>query len=121
MKVSDLTPYQKDMICNGCGSSKAIIRPPRAKFFRVVCDKHDLGYYLGWTEKHREKRDSKLKKDMFGVVNEEFKSGFWAWFNRRRYYTWCRAYYLAVRWQGKKHFYYGDGPQELPQLNEDKK
>lgn len=115
MKVSDLTPYQKDVICNGCGSSKSIIKPPRAKFFIDACNLHDLGYYLGFTEEHRDKRDKELKDNMFKTVNSQFpQTGFINWVNRRRYYTWCRIYYHSVKWQGKKHFYYGVTGQKLP-------
>jgi len=115
MNVSDLTPYQYDKICNGCGSSKTWIRPPKARFFRKPCDNHDLGYYLGYNETHRKEDDTKLKQEMFCLVNYKFhKKGIKNWLNRRRYYTWCRLYYHGVRWQGYKHFYYSDKPQKLP-------
>ena len=110
MTPYDLTQFQYDLICNGCGAKGAKIRPPRHEFFRVCCDYHDLDYYVGWTEEHRREADLKLKQKMFAIVNRNFSG----WFNRRRYYTWCRAYYLAVRWFGKKHFQFGGGPQSLP-------
>ena len=100
VKFNDLTEIQKDYLCNGCGGKGGIVTPPHAVFFKASCDHHDFNYFRGMTKTDRKKADDQFFDAMKIDVNDRIKG----WWQRRRYFTWCRLYYLAVRCVGWKFF-----------------
>ena len=109
-RYRNLTERQKSEICNGCGGKGGIVTPPHAKLFKEECNQHDFNYFLGYNEEHRLKADRQLQSAMLAKVSTM------AWYNKLRYWPWCRLYYRAVRIVGKKFFYYGNKEQEVPNI-----
>ena len=98
----DLTPAQRQEICNGCGGKGGIVKPPHRIFFRTSCNHHDYGYWKGCTEADRKAADQMLRKKM----NEDVAT--LPWLKRIRYRPWCWVYYMAVRAAGGRFFHYAD-------------
>lgn len=98
----DLTPAEKQEICNGCGGKGGIVKPPHKIFFKVSCNHHDYGYFKGCTEEDRLAAD----KMLYTLMLEDCAS--LPWYQWVRYRPWCWLYYRAVRAIGKKFFYYGE-------------
>lgn len=97
----DLTPGERQEICNGCGGKGGLVKPPHRIFFQASCDHHDYGYWKGCTEADRKNADQMLYKMMKKDVATL------PWYNKIRYRPWCWLYYVAVRGIGRKFFYYG--------------
>ena len=112
MRYLDLSPEQKQALCNGCGGKGGWIKPPYADFFKEQCNWHDFNYFLGFTEKHRAKADNQLRLAMQAKIME---LPLWKRIIMR---PWCNTYYLAVRISGSKYFYYGDKEQEVTIMKE---
>jgi len=102
----DLTEYQKDMICNGCGGKGGWVKPPHAAFFKTSCNHHDYGYWKGCTEEFRKACDKKLRSSMAADCKRL------SIIKKIRYIPWCELYYLAVRIKGKSFFHYGYRQQD---------
>ncbi len=62
IRFKDLTPKQKDYICNGCGG-KGFIKAPKFLEF-ACCDHHDFNYWLGFTKADRKKADVQFLEAM---------------------------------------------------------
>lgn len=101
VKFSELTQYQIEVICNGCGGKGSLIQPPYAIFFETSCNHHDYKYWVGGTEDDRKYADKELLKMMLKDCQRL------SWFKRVRYKPWCYLYYTAVRCGGSKYFHYG--------------
>jgi hypothetical protein len=99
-KYEDLTPEEKELICNGCGGKGGFVKPPHALFFAASCNHHDYGYWKGCVESDREDCDLKFYEAMI----EDCKT--LNWFEWLRYRPWAYFYYKAVRMFGDKYFHY---------------
>ena len=105
MLYSDLTPEQKDKICNGCGVKGLFIKVPDF-LFKASCDHHDYLYYCGYSEADRKKADDSFYKFMrVDIKNAKI-------YLKPFYHIWAFFYYLAVRTFGKKYFYYANSYKE---------
>ncbi len=71
MSYRGYSDIQVESMSNGCGSQNKFLkwlRPPHGKFFKPDCDKHDVDYSIGGTEKHRLLADQSLKIRMVGRI-----------------------------------------------------
>jgi hypothetical protein len=109
IRFRDLTPTQKTIICNGCGGKGGVLNPPDFLFV-ASCDHHDFNYWLGFTEKHREKADVQFYEAMLIDANNG------PWYKRWWLRIMARTYYCAVRKFGAKNFYYADKERTLEDL-----
>jgi len=107
MRYKDLTEAQRLEVCNGCGGKGGLVKPPHHHFFKEECNHHDFNYFLGFLEEHRKKADKQLLEAMYKKVQTL------SWYNRLRYYPWCKLYYIGVRTSGAKYFYYSDKEQSI--------
>jgi hypothetical protein len=114
IRFRDLTPEQKDFICNGCGGKGGWIQPPNF-FFKADCNHHDFNYWLGCTEADRKTAD----KQFHAAMREDVKSQ--PWYKRPLFYVIAWTYYRAVRFSGKKFFYYGPSMRTKEDLLEQMK
>jgi hypothetical protein len=114
IRFKDLTEEQKKFICNGCGGKGGSIQPPNF-FFKADCNHHDFNYFLGFTEAHRKEADYQFWCAMKEDVRNQH------WWKRPFFYTMAYTYYRAVRWCGKKFFYYGTQERTLEDLQEQMK
>lgn len=110
VKYEDLTPGQKEEICNGCGGKGGWIKPPHRIFFKASCNHHDYGYWKGGSELDRLEADKMLYKSMV----KDCKT--LPWYQWVRYRPWCWAYYKGVRIAGWKFFYFSE-KKRYPELN----
>ena len=101
LKYRDLTPEQKDKICNGCGGKGGFINPPEF-LFHASCNKHDSLYSIGGSEEDREEADKTFYKLMKLDISKEPNR-----FKRYYYSAWAYTYYKAVRKFGYEFFSYG--------------
>lgn len=96
IRYRDLTEEQKALICNGCGPKGGWVPVPEF-FMHANCDHHDFNYWIGCTEKDRNKADRQFYKEA------------------RRDARWnpvklslALTYFLAVRFFGAVCFHYAD-------------
>jgi len=99
VKYEDLTDIDKAILgLNGCGSKS--FRVPNF-FFEADCNHHDYGYWIGCTEADRKICDDKfyeaMKRDVARLP----------WYKKFHYIT-AYIFYLAVRLNGSRYFWYGD-------------
>ena len=95
IRFRDLTDYQRQMICNGCGPKGGIIPVPQF-LFHASCDHHDFNYFVGGHRFQRKKADLQFYREMLK------DAGIDPW-----YRFWAQVYYRAVRWFGIFHFHWG--------------
>jgi hypothetical protein len=50
---------------NGCGSARGILRPPYARQYSNICNRHDIRYMCGWSIFDKLKADFILFAEMF--------------------------------------------------------
>ena len=100
LKYKDLTPEQKDKICNGCGGKGGFINPPEF-LFHASCNHHDYLYFIGGSELDRTKADNVFYKYMKLDVAREMNK-----YKRVYCSIWAYTYYKAVRLFGYKYFNY---------------
>lgn len=127
MHYSDLTPQQKEYICNGCGGKGGWIKPPDF-IFLASCNHHDFKFWLGHTLEHFYKANKDfytwMKKDIESIAF--YKDGM-NWIERTisiskvtikksHYHIWAYAYYQAVNIGGKKYFHFADTCKTLADL-----
>ena len=77
MPYKGYTDEQVEDMSNGCGSQVWYLRwliPPHGKFFKTACDKHDVDYNVGGTEKDRLEYDQDLKDRMCKKNRQYFKN-----------------------------------------------
>lgn len=60
VRYSDLTEYEKCIICNGCGGKGSWVRPPNGYKYKLFCDQHDFNYQLGGSLYDKIKSDVQL-------------------------------------------------------------
>lgn len=109
LKYSDLTPQQKDKICNSCGGKGGLINPPNF-IFKASCNHHDFYYWRGCTNSDRKKADKAFYRYMRLDIQEA------KWYLKPYYHQWALAYYLAVRLFGSKYFYYSEKMRTLADI-----
>ena len=95
IRFRDLTDYQRQMICNGCGPKGGIIPVPEF-LFHASCDHHDFNYWVGGNRFQRKKADLQFYKEM---VRDAEGNGY--------YKFWAKVYYRAVRWFSAPYFHWG--------------
>ena len=97
-----LTDEQIKKLSNGCGGKGSIVPTPQF-LFRASCDKHDVLYTIGGTEKDRRNADEAFYRYMKIDVDMQNR-----WVKRKWYAIIAYTYYKVVRWMGKKYFRYGE-------------
>ena len=119
-KFKDLTPDEKQEICNGCGPKGGFKVPDFV--FKESCDHHDYNYFLGYKEKHRKKADSQFYEAIKDQINNyqlycKKTSGFWIYQVDKLDCLGMRIagyiYYKSVRIGGSGSFHYGIKEQEF--------
>lgn len=85
VRFRHLTPYQKEIICNGCGPKGGPVKPPDF-LFRASCNHHDFNYWLGCNKLHRKKADLQFYREMLKDAGAN-----------KYYKFWAKCYYRAVR------------------------
>lgn len=90
-----------DVISNGCGGKGSVIDPPDGKY-GGCCDRHDLLYTIGGSEKERHFADGEFLVDMIRIGVRE-KAGIRRFF----YLLTALLYFYAVHLAGKRFFRYG--------------
>lgn len=116
LRYSDLTPFQKKSICNGCGGKGGWFNPPEF-LFHASCNQHDFYYWRGGDETDRKEADETFYKFMKKDVSEA------KWFRKPFYGIAAYTYYKSVRVFGKKFFNYCDSQKtkenvvELSEVN----
>jgi len=108
-RLRDLTTEQIELLSNGCGGKASIIPVPEF-CFHASCDKHDVLYTIGGTQKDKEKADGTFYRYMLlDVANEDNR------LKRIYYRMWAYVYRRMVGKHGKKFFSYGE-PKTLEDL-----
>lgn len=110
MKFSELTPREVAAICNGCGGKGGWVRPPQFRF-RADCNHHDFHYWRGGSERDRRKADRQFLLSMIGDSLELR--------GPRQFFHILAAivYYNAVRFCGRKFFFYTRYPRNRAALD----
>lgn len=111
LKYNQLNKHQKEFIANGCGGKGGWINPPEF-LFHTSCNHHDFRYWRGCTEEDRKKTDEEFYKWMKKDI-QEYKLSF---FKILHYKLWAWTYYKAVRFAGKKFFYYASKQKTMEDL-----
>lgn len=101
----DLTPSEKQEICNGCGGKGGIVKPPYAAMFKTSCNHHDYGYFKGCTRLDRLKNDLNL---FWFLLKDSWSFGFKKPHKVIYFSIWAALYFIGVRLVGWKFFYYGE-------------
>jgi len=109
LEFDDLTPLQKDILCNGCGPKGGI--PVPEFVFAESCDRHDFDYWLGHTEFDRLRADWRFRAAMMA------DAGRCPWWSRWWYRWVADVYYRAVRRWGASAFYYGPSYRTRAELD----
>lgn len=104
VRYRDLTPEQKSIMCDGCGTKGGWIPVPQW-IFTASCDIHDFNYWLGYREEDREKADRQFYEAMVSDANT------YGFIKKTFYKSQAWLYYKAVRLLGAKHFTYSDHEQ----------
>jgi len=114
VRFRDLAPLERDLICNGCGPKGGKVPVPEF-MFTASCDHHDFNYWIGHTERDREKADWQF----YLALREDAKRAPWysRWWHRMMAWT----YYLAVRAFGESSFHYGPRPRTREDLDRELK
>lgn len=100
---SDLSEYDKKLICNGCGPKKCKHKFPDY-IFTKACNEHDFRYWRGGNEMDRTEADVKLLFSMIDSIRNTRNLGF----KRTIYYfLWASVYYLSCAIGGWSFFLYG--------------
>ena len=102
LKYSETTIEDRAKICNGCGGKGGWFNPPEF-LFHASCNQHDFYYWRGGDEIARKEADKAFYR--FMKVDAEEAGGF---LKRKFHRVMAWIYYRAVRWSGKKFFYYGE-------------
>lgn len=99
-RYRNLTPEQREKLCNGCGPKGGWIPVPEFRF-SASCDQHDMNYIIGGEEADRLKADfefySAMKNDIMRLP----------WYRKPGAHIIAWTYYRAVRLCGKTCFHYG--------------
>ena len=117
MRYSDLTPYQKQIICNGCGPKGLFIPVPQFIFF-ASCNHHDFKYWRG--AGFGFKRLARLKADQqfYSKMLDDIEGA--PFLKQSKYYLWAYRYFKMVRAFGWMFFNWGN-PKNQDDLNKIKK
>jgi hypothetical protein len=110
LRYHELTPFQKKHIANGCGGKGGFIKPPDF-IFKASCNQHDFYYWRGHNEADREKAD----KEFYKMMKEDIAKVS-SYLKKAHYHIWAYAYYKAVRFGGKKYFYYAPVQKNMKDL-----
>jgi hypothetical protein len=95
-------------LCNGCGGKGGVKAP--SFFFKANCNHHDYNYWLGYKEEDRAKADLQFYEAMKEDCADQ------KWYNRWWAYAVAFSYYQAVRFFGKKYFYYSNKPRTFEEF-----
>lgn len=105
IRFRNLTDYQKEIICNGCGPKGLIIKVPDFLFL-ASCNHHDFNYWIGCSRKDRAKAD-------YEFLTWSLKDAG----NSKYYRFWAKCYYYAVRWFGWLFFHWARKERDRDDLN----
>ena len=112
VRFRDLTPLERDMICNGCGPKGGVVPVPEWTF-TACCDHHDFQYWIGHREEDRLRADQQFYRAM---IRDTMRKSRWTrWWYRMMAWT----YYKAVRRWGASSFYYGPAERTREDLDEE--
>lgn len=103
VRFRHLTEEQRDAICNGCGGKGGFIKPLYSKLFHLVCQQHDLNYYIGHTWLDKIKADWQL----FCGCLRKVRTLNVGTLERNHLYFWCVTYFIGVSFFGHRYFYFG--------------
>lgn len=109
LKYENLSDEEIDFIADGCGSKSGLIDVPDF-VYRDSCQKHDVMYWRGGTEKDRKKADEEFYRDMMDDASDA------SWFLRAFYKSLAWVYYQSVRLFSKSFFHYADKPRTYEDL-----
>ncbi len=101
LKFSDLTEEEVELITNGCGNKKGVIRAP-SFIFLASCNHHDFNYKLGYREKDRKRADEQF----YAAMKVDFKR--YSGYKRVWFKIWALMYFISVRSFGSWFFNYLD-------------
>jgi hypothetical protein len=101
IRYNNLTQFQKNIICNGCGGKGSILKAPKW-LFNASCNRHDFNYWIGCKESDRLKADRQFLKAMRIDISEMF------FLLKLIRHLEAQLFYFFVRKFGKKFFYYGE-------------
>ena len=94
-----LTDWQRDQLCNGCGRKGGLAKPPDF-IFRADCNRHDFEYWVGGGVLDRLKSDLKFLARMLLRTCARAES----WWQLVQWVGVAISYFTAVRWFGWSAF-----------------
>jgi hypothetical protein len=101
IRYNNLTQFEKEVICNGCGPKGLFWKPPQFRF-KASCNHHDFQYWLGCNKQQRKKADLQFLLALLEDVRDFYGPGL-----QPKYKKIALAYYSAVRVFGMFCFHWG--------------
>ena len=110
--AADLTPYERELVVDGCGLKARGLVVPDFGVFDDACAQHDAGYWQGGSEADRQRYDRQFLLDMLAASRRQ------SWWKRPWLSLAAWTYYRAVQRGGALVFGYRSPRRGFPELRE---